>query len=126
MMYDEEKRIGKEQGLTALLFYYAMIYNQKRWDVKRINILKRDGYTCKRCSRYGKIREASTVHHIYPVEFYPELAFINWNLISLCGQCHNRMHDRDTHELTQEGIALQKKVEHLKKEFELKTITPPG
>lgn len=53
---------------------------------------------------------ARHVHHIYPFENYPEYALKRWNLISLCQNCHNKMHDRDTHQLTEEGMRLQKKV----------------
>lgn len=41
-----------------------------------------------------------------PLEFYPEYRTVGWNLISLCRECHNRMHDRDSHELTEEGNKL--------------------
>lgn len=83
-----------------------MDYKGKRWEKKREIILQRDGYWCKDCSRYGRHQEASTVHHIFPVEFFPELAFENWNLISLCGGCHNEMHDRESHRLTDKGWEL--------------------
>lgn len=82
---------------------------KKRWHDKRDSILRRDNYTCQLCKRYGKMTGAHHVHHIFPWEFYPEYAYENWNLISLCQQCHNRMHDRDTHELTAEGKRLQRK-----------------
>ncbi|MCQ2113333.1 MAG: HNH endonuclease [Bacteroidaceae bacterium] len=44
------------------------------------------------CRRYGKKREATTVHHIKHLDEFPELAFDDKNLISLCGKCHNKMH----------------------------------
>lgn len=86
-------------------------YNKARWRKKRETILRRDNYKCKLCGRYGRNVNADHVHHIYPVEFYPEYAYENWNLISLCKVCHNRMHERDTHQLTAEGEALKRKVE---------------
>lgn len=58
---------------------------------------------------------AGHVHHVYPFEQYPEYALESWNLISLCQQCHNKMHDRDTHELTEEGRRLQRKVRQWQK-----------
>jgi 5-methylcytosine-specific restriction protein A len=87
-----------------------MDYKGKRWLKKRDKILRRDEYLCQESKRYGKTEAATTVHHIYPVEFYPELAYTDWNLISLSDSKHNTMHDRDTHELTDKGKALQLRV----------------
>jgi 5-methylcytosine-specific restriction protein A len=87
-----------------------MNYKDKRWEHKREVILRRDEYLCQESKRYGKTVAATTVHHIYPAEFYPDLAYVNWNLISLSDSKHNTMHDRDTHELTDKGKALQLRV----------------
>ncbi len=91
-----------------------MNYNTTKWERKRIHILKRDGYTCQECKRYGKRVDADTAHHIYPVEHYPEYQWCNWNLISLCNKCHNSMHNRSDRSLTDKGLNLK-----------LKTIPPP-
>lgn len=87
-----------------------MDYNDKRWKRKRLVILRRDEYLCIESKRYGKSVQATTVHHIYPVEFYPELAFEDWNLISLSDGKHNGMHIRDSHELTELGKSWQMRV----------------
>lgn len=68
--------------------------------------MRRDGYMCQECKRYGKQREGQHVHHIFPVEYYPEYEWQLWNLITLCQRCHNAMHDRDTHELSDKGEQL--------------------
>lgn len=62
------------------------------WARKRASILRRDGYRCQLCRRYGKAVPAVTVHHIEPVELRPDLALVDSNLISLCAACHNRQH----------------------------------
>ena len=67
-------------------------YKSKRWLRKRENILRRDKYLCQHCKRYGRRREAVTVHHIKHFEEYPELALTDSNLISLCQACHNKCH----------------------------------
>lgn len=85
----------------------AAVYNDIRWQKKRAYILKRDGYKCQECARYGRQRNGAHVHHVYPVEHYPFEAYNNYNLITLCSACHNKMHDRETHELTACGKALQ-------------------
>ena len=86
-----------------------MNYKSKRWKKKREAILRRDGYQCQISLRYGKHVEADTVHHIFPADKFPEYQWENWNLISLAGSVHNKMHERDTQELTAEGMQLLKR-----------------
>lgn len=71
--------------------------------------MRRDGYKCQLSKRYGKAVPAEVVHHIYPVDEYPEYAYCAWNLISLSRAAHNRLHDRNTNALTHEGIALMRR-----------------
>lgn len=86
-------------------------YKSTKWKAKRINILKRDEYMCRECKRYGKSVQATTIHHVKPLEHYPELRLDNNNLISLCSKCHDKMHDRTNNELTDLGKKL---IERLK------------
>ena len=83
-------------------------YHSKEWKRKRNFVLKRDGYQCQLSKREGLRVEADTVHHIFPVRDYPQYALATWNLISLSKAAHNVLHDRDTDELTDEGIALMR------------------
>jgi 5-methylcytosine-specific restriction enzyme A len=66
-------------------------------------VLKRDEYRCQECKRYGKNIEATTVHHINPLLERPDLRLVTKNLLSLCGTCHDKMHDRITDRLTALG-----------------------
>lgn len=67
-------------------------YNSLRWKHKRERILRRDGYKCQMCKRYGRSTEASTVHHIKHADEYPDLAWEDGNLVSLCAACHDKAH----------------------------------
>lgn len=98
------------------------IYKTKRWQRVRERILKRDGYQCQESRRYGKRVSATTVHHIYPLEEYPELAFKDWNLVSLSQPVHNTMHDRNTNEITPKGKEWQ---ERRRAEYEAFLKSPP-
>lgn len=62
------------------------------WKSMRSRILRRDKYLCQNCLRYGKHKQATTVHHIMHYDEHPELALTPSNLISLCGICHNKQH----------------------------------
>lgn len=66
--------------------------NSRAWKIKRKAILRRDGYMCAECRKYGKARPAVLVHHIVPFEEAPELALESKNLESLCLACHNKAH----------------------------------
>lgn len=85
-------------------------YKSKRWKTLRARILRRDGYQCRECRRYGKAVQADTVHHVYPASLYPELCWATWNLVSLCSTCHNAMHDRSGERLTDAGLAWCRRV----------------
>lgn len=84
-------------------------YKNNKWVVKREKILKRDCYECQNCKRFYKTATAQVVHHIYFYEDFAELGLQNWNLVSLCNSCHNKMHNRLTDEPTKLGKEYQDK-----------------
>ncbi|RBP89387.1 HNH endonuclease [Cytobacillus firmus] len=86
-------------------------YKTTRWKNKRKKILRRDNYMCQECARYGKTKEATTVHHCFPLERYESYKLLSWNLVSLCTECHNGMHDRTTNELTLDGMLWMTRAE---------------
>lgn len=49
------------------------------------------------------------MHHIYPLEDYPQYALSDWNLISVSSGVNNQMHDRETGKLTKLGLDLQRR-----------------
>ena len=81
-------------------------YMSKRWLATRKRILMRDGYMCRVASRYGRREPATLVHHIFPRDEYPQYQYCDWNLISVSRGTHNQLHDRDTNDLSSEGIKL--------------------
>lgn len=90
--------IKKAEGQAAsswpsvFAFENMFDYTSAKWRKKREKILKRDGYQCVRCRRYGKSVEAKIVHHIKEADLYPELAWTDSNLESVCMACHNKLH----------------------------------
>lgn len=86
-----------------------VFYASRRWQRKRMEILKRDHFECQECRRRieqaaaedillspcdRKIRRAVHVHHIKDLEHHPELRLDSENLISVCHECHDRIHGR--------------------------------
>ena len=85
-------------------------YGSQKWKKKREKVLRMDGYICQIAKRYGRTEEAKIVHHIYPAEEYPEYSWCDWNLISVSMATHNRLENRQTGELTEEGERLQQMI----------------
>lgn len=89
-----------------ILEIISKFYKTKRWQKKRKYILARDSYLCQECRKYGRTKEANTVHHIVFLEEFAKklitgiidiaefirLALEDKNLISLCEACHSKMH----------------------------------
>lgn len=82
------------------------MYKTKRWERLRRAVLARDGYKCRESARFGKNIPATTVHHIFPADEYPEYRWESWNLISLSASVHDEMHDRTSGKLTDKGKDL--------------------
>ena len=51
----------------------------------------RDGNACRRCSYNNNLH----VHHIKPLERYPEFALVLDNGLTLCGNCHSELRGRE-------------------------------
>ena len=85
-------------------------YKSKRWQRLRGAVLRRDGYQCQVSRRYGKRAEATTVHHVFPREEFPDYQWEPWNLVSLAGSVHDELHDRVTGALTEKGVELLKRI----------------
>lgn len=84
-------------------------YKSGRWRRLRVSILRRDRFRCREAARYGRRVEATTVHHVWPAEDYPEYAWCPWNLVSLSAAAHDAMHDRLTHKLTPLGESWRRR-----------------
>ncbi|MDE6365174.1 MAG: hypothetical protein K2L86_13090, partial [Lachnospiraceae bacterium] len=83
-----------------------MDYHSAKWRRKRDRILRLDNYMDVIDKRYGRLTEATTVHHIYPAKKYPQYCYSNWNLISVSQKTHNMLENRQTGELTRLGRQL--------------------
>ena len=76
----------------------AMIYNSREWKALRIQKLRANPL-CERCEQEGFVRSAHCVHHVKPIETAAtmeemrRLAFNPANLMSLCDECHHKIHE---------------------------------
>lgn len=79
-------------------------YKHSSWIKLASEVLKEQHYECQECLKRGMLTKANTVHHINFVKEHPELALSKYyidehgnqqlNLISICHQCHNKIHNR--------------------------------
>ena len=83
-----------------------MDYQSTRWKTKRNKILRRDKYQCQISKRYGKIVDATLVHHIFPARDYPQYEWCDWNLISVSQEVHNKLHNNNANILSEMGKEL--------------------
>jgi len=86
----------KEQGF----------YKTNAWKRLRIQALNRDHWLCRECLRQGRIRTAKEVHHIKPLEDFPELGLRLDNLESLCHDCHEATKDRSRKTVAVPGVRI--------------------
>lgn len=94
-MLDTFKTIARPNGLPVLMqeeerntFYWS-----KDWQVMRDRIRLRDNLECQVCKDQGRVTVSNLiVHHIKPIEFYPELKLTESNLVTVCLSCHNAIH----------------------------------
>lgn len=73
-------------------------YNKRRHRQWAEKVLKRAGYLCEECRRYGRTDAqgnpvaAVVAHHKLPLKEYPEKAYDVTNGEALCLKCHNKRH----------------------------------
>lgn len=88
----------------------SWIHNTKRWKRKSQHIRRLDKYMDVVALRFwNKRQEGHMVHHIYPVDEYPEYAFCDWNLITVSWSTHEKLEDRKSGTLKPLGLELQRR-----------------
>lgn len=69
-------------------------YKNSRWWKLRLRVLERDHFECQVCASVGGYSRAAEVHHILPAESFRHLFYQEDNLVSLCRDCHDTVHNR--------------------------------
>lgn len=73
---------------------FKTFYNSREWKILRdMKYCDSDGL-CEKCRKQGKISAGVDVHHIVPIEKDWNKRLDYDNLILLCKECHNEIHDR--------------------------------
>jgi len=69
-------------------------YRDPLWLKARHRAIARAGFKCQGCAIDVRGKGRAVVHHIAPRKQYPHLALEQSNLLCLCSNCHNKIHDR--------------------------------
>lgn len=83
--YNERKR-----NAESTKFYKSGDWRHKLQPMQ----LSREPY-CRRCLQEGRHTPACVVHHVRPIDEYPEGARDFDNMESLCRSCHTRHHNQE-------------------------------
>ena len=75
---------------------YAEFYNSKSWHALRNQKWCDCDGLCEICKKRGIIREAREIHHIEPITENWNKRLDYDNLIALCSDCHNAIHNRQS------------------------------
>ena len=93
----------------------SQFYKTNKWVALRNTALIRDKYMCQCCKANNKAINATCVHHIFPIERYPDYKYELWNLMSLCDKCHDEMHNHYTGELSKKGMIFLRAIAAVRK-----------
>lgn len=79
--------------------------------------MERDMHLCQICKAEGRYTIGDTVHHIEPLRANSYKAYSMDNLITVCRQCHNRLH-------REKGMNLEKKIRYVKPDDKTEVFKP--
>tara|TARA_R110000765_G_scaffold401626_1_gene497038 strand:- start:224 stop:490 length:267 start_codon:yes stop_codon:yes gene_type:complete len=74
-------------------------YNDPTYKKFRLDVLKRDKFTCQMCKKRGK-KTRLNVHHIMKWSSAASLRFDIDNGITLCKKCHDSVQGKESHYVT--------------------------
>lgn len=69
---------------------YAEMLKDPRWQKRKTEILTRDNFTCQLC---GDTEKSLHVHHLRYIKGNKPWEYEDEDLITLCGDCHNKTHE---------------------------------
>jgi hypothetical protein len=109
-----ESRIGKYSGKNNPMFgksgenspawkggistLQARFYSSDEWNKKRLYIMQKDNFKCVVCGKEAhKTKNTFNVHHIIPLSIVWDFKLEDFNLITLCEDCHKETFNKETY-----------------------------
>ena len=81
--------MSKESTKQTATTSYSAQYKDPRWQKKRLEILERDGFACRKC---GDTKSTLHVHHSHYEKGHKVWEYPNQDLATLCESCHKTTH----------------------------------
>lgn len=75
---------------------YGWFYASKEWQILRDYKYRLANGLCEKCLSQGIVKQGKEVHHIKPIETNWDMRLNIDNLVLLCRDCHNAIHDRQS------------------------------
>jgi len=109
---------------------YGEQLKDPRWQKRRLEIMQRDNFTCRRCGNGLNDGVSLNVHHFTYRKCKP-WEYFDYELVTLCENCHHEIHDiepKETHQLkTQKAVANNLKLIFYRNLLkDKKELTPNG
>lgn len=84
-------------------------YNSKGWRRLSHRIIHEAHYECRMCREQHRLTRAVLAHHVKHLRDYPELAYEPSNLMPLCYDCHERIHERGAYTVGRQRFTNEEK-----------------
>lgn len=68
--------------------FINLFYNSAEWNIRKAEILKRDGDKCQVCHN-----PTNEVHHRSSATYHPDSCLDPSNLVTICKKCHKKIHN---------------------------------
>lgn len=75
---------------------FSSFYNSPEWRDLRNQVFLEANGLCEECLKKKIIMEGKEVHHIVPITTDWSKRYERTNLILLCSDCHNKIHNRQS------------------------------
>lgn len=72
----------------------SSFYNSRAWRHLSHDVIRKHNNECYLCRKIGKVSIAIITHHVQELKKRPDLAYSIDNLIPLCFECHESIHQR--------------------------------
>jgi hypothetical protein len=80
-------------GISVWYMTYSEKLQDPRWQKKRLEIMSRDGFACRKCQSETS---SLTVHHFYYVARRNPWEYPRNSMVTICRDCHQEAHKDDS------------------------------
>lgn len=79
----------------------SIFYHDYDWRCLSAQVIKEHHGECQMCRAEKRLTRATVCHHVKHLKAHPELAYDRENLMPLCHDCHEKIHERGSYKKRQ-------------------------